>query len=133
MKLKLMPVEEFKAIMEHNWTPVRLVGDALPSWMNQIPKSILAETLASGTGLAAANLYQSSQIPSGHLIGGMDIYRHSPDDPVPFNKDWYAIVTHPSDPTMLLVDGPQRDEEHWLESISERCEGLKVLGVPKKK
>lgn len=61
----------------------------------------------------------------------MDVYRNAPDDPVPFNKDWYAVVAHPDDPTMLLVDGPQKDAEHWLESISERCTGIEILGVPK--
>jgi len=133
MKLKVMPIEEFKAIMECNWTPVRLVGDALPTWMKNIPESVLAGTLASGTCSFPTKPYKSNQISSGKLIGGMDIYRNAPDDPVPFNKDWYAIVTHPEDSTVLLVDGPHKDAEHWLESISERCEGLKILGVPKKK
>jgi len=133
MKLKLMPAAEFEAVKERNWTPVKLVGDALPSWMANIPESVMAETMASGTGVIPARPYASEQIPSGQLIGGMDIYRNSPDDPVPFNKDWYAVVAHPDDPIMLLVDGPHKDAEHWLESIAERCEGLEVLGVPKKK
>ena len=126
-----MPVTEFEAVMKRNWTPVKLVGDALPSWMKNIPKSVMVETLASGTGVNSSPLYSSRQIPSGQLIGGMDIYRHSPDDPVPFNKDWYAIVAHPEDPTVLLVDGPQRDAEHWVESITEQCKGIEILGVQK--
>jgi len=134
MKLKLMPAVEFKAVMERKWTPVKLVGDALPLWMNGIPETVMAATLASGVqSFDSARSYSSPQIPSGLLIGGMDIYRYAPGDPVPFNKDWYAIVVHPDNLTMLLVDGPQKDAEHWLESISERCEGLEILGVPKKK
>ena len=133
MKLKLMATAEFEAVMERNWTPVRLVGDALPAWMENIPESVLAETLASGVCPMSSKPYYGEQIPSGDLIGGMDIYRHAPDDPVPFNKDWYAVVKHPADPTLLLVDGPQKDAEHWLESIEERCKGLEILGVPKKK
>lgn len=133
MKLKLMPVLEFEEVMTLNWSRVRLASEALPSWMKSIPKSVMVETLASGTGVASAQNYSSEQIPSGKLIGGIDVYRHAPDDPVPFNKDWYAIVVHPDDPTMLLVDGPQKDAEHWLESIAERCEGIQILGVPKKR
>jgi hypothetical protein len=134
MKLKRMPLDEFEAVMERNWTPVKLVGEALPSWMDGIPETVMAATLASGVcSTGASSHYSSPKIPSGLLIGGMDVYRHAPDDPVPFNKDWYAIVTHPDDPTMLLVDGPHKDAEHWLESIAERCKGLEILGVPKKK
>lgn len=133
MKLKLMPAAEFEVVMKHNWNPVKLVGDALPTWMENIPESVMAETLASGNGVAEARQYSSEQIPSGQLVGGIDVYRHAPDDSVPFNKDWYAVVIHPNDPTMLLVDGPQKDAEHWLESIAERCKGVRILGVPKKK
>ena len=134
MKIKLMPAVQFEAIMKGNWTPVKLVGDALPSWMNGIPEPMMAATLASGVcPMGATDFYKSQTIPSGILIGGIDVYRHAPDDPVPFNKDWYAVVIHPDDPTMLLVDGLQKDAEHWLESISERCKGLEILGVPKKK
>lgn len=133
MKLKLMPAAEFEAVMERNWTPVKLVGKALPSWMDGIPDTVMAATLASGVcRVGAAHPYSSAKIPSGLLIGGMDVYRHSPDDPVPYNKDWYAVVAQLGDPTMFLVDGPQKGAEHWLESIAERCEGLEILGVPKK-
>jgi hypothetical protein len=132
MKLKLMPVAEFEAVMQRNWIPVKLVGDALPSWMGNIPESIMAEVLVSGACPMSSRPYSSEQISSAELIGGIDVYRHSPDDPVPFNKDWYAVIKHPHDPTMLLVDGPQKDAEHWLESIEERCKGLEILGVPKK-
>lgn len=128
-----MPVSEFEEIMKLNWSRVKLAGEALPSWMKSIPESVMVETLASGTGVASAQNYSSEQIPSGKLIGGIDVYRRASDDPVPFNKDWYAVVVHPDNPTMLLVDGPQKDAEHWLESIAERCEGIKILGVPKKR
>ena len=134
MKLKKMSVDEFEAVMQRNWTSVGLVGDALPSWMDGIPDSVMALTLASGVcSMDASHPYSSEQIPSGQLIGGIDVYRHSPDDPVPFNKDWYAVVTHPDDSTTLLVDGPKKDVEHWLELIEQRCEGIEVIGVPKKK
>ena len=81
-------------------------------------------------GALTGRLFQRA---ASQLVGGIDVYRHSPDDPLPFNKDWYAVVTHPDDPIMLLVDGPQKDAEHWLESIAERYEGLEILGGPKKK
>jgi hypothetical protein len=133
MKLKKMSVTNFEAVMQRDWMPVKLVGDALPPWARNIPESVLATALASGTcNVVRSQPYQSQQIPSGQLIGGLDIYRHSPDDPVPFNKDWYAVVRSPDDPTLLLVDGPQKDAEHWLTDITERCKGLEVLGLPKK-
>lgn len=129
-----MPVAEFEQVMQRKWIPVILEESALPSWAKGIPQSVLAATLASGTlPTEASQTYSTKQIHSGQLIGGMDIYRHAPDDPVPLNKDWYAVIAHPSDPTMLLVDGPQKDAEHWLKSISKRCAGLEILGVPKKK
>lgn len=119
--------------MKREWTPVKLVGEALPRWMDNMPDSIFATALASGTcNVVQSQPYQSVQIPSGQLIGGMDIYRHSPDDPVPFNKDWYAVVRTADDAAILLVDGPQKDAEHWLSDIATRCKGLEVLGVPKK-
>jgi len=129
-----MPVQQFEAIMERNWTPVKLVGDALPAWAVGIPESILSSALASGTStIVNSTPYSSDQIPSGRLIGGFDIYRRAPDDPVELNKDWYAVVIHPSDSTMLLVDGPFKDAEHWLDSIPDRYKDIEVLGVPKKK
>jgi len=128
-----MPLAEFEDVMKREWTRVSLVGTALPSWASGIPDSVFALALASGThNLVHAQPYHSSHIPSGQLIGGFDIYRHAPDDPVPFNKDWYAVVRDVADPTMLLIDGPQKDAEHWLLSITERCEGIEILGVPKK-
>lgn len=58
----------------------------------------------------------------------MDIYRHAADDPVPLNKDWYAIVLS-DDPNVLVVDGPYKDSEHWLSEIPTRYEGAKVTGA----
>jgi hypothetical protein len=133
MKLKKMPLSEFQAVMTREWTPVKLVGDALPSWASGIPESVLATALASGTcNVDQSKLYHSEQIPAGQLIGGFDIYGHAPDDPVPFNKDWYAVVKGPDDSTVLLIDGPQKDAEHWLFSIAEPCGLVEVLGVPRR-
>jgi hypothetical protein len=134
MKLKKMSLAEFEDVRKRDWVAVELVGDALPKWARAIAESsIFATALASGTcNIAQSQPYQSAHIPSGQLIGGIDVYRRSPDDPVPFNKDWYAVVSVSDDSTMLLVDGPQKDAEHWLSDLATRCKGLEILGVPKK-
>jgi hypothetical protein len=60
------------------------------------------------------------------------VYRLAPDDPVELNKDWYAVLIDPDDDTMLLIDGPIRDEEHWIDELPQRLKGIEVLAVPKK-
>jgi hypothetical protein len=64
------------------------------------------------------------------LIGGIDVYRNSPDDPVALNKDWYAVVTIADTDSMLLVRGPVHDSEHWLNEIPERLKGASIVSVP---
>lgn len=129
-----MPVDQFNEVLKRDWVPVELVGDAIPTWATGIPKEILGRIHASGTGsIVSSAAYKSASIPSGDLIGGIDIYRLAPDDPVNFNKDWYAVVRCENDPTMLLVDGPIKDAEHWLNEIPKRLKGAEILGVPKLK
>jgi hypothetical protein len=61
------------------------------------------------------------------LVGGIDVYRHAPDDPKPLNKDWYAVIDLPEDREHLLVDGPQRDHEHWIDRVPPRLAPKKIL------
>jgi hypothetical protein len=65
------------------------------------------------------------------LIGGIDIWRKAPDDPVPLNKDWYAVVEVNGEPK-YLVDGPFKDDENWSHSLPERLKSVEIFGVPKK-
>jgi hypothetical protein len=134
MKIKRMPLHEFKDVLGRNGTPVRLVGDAIPEWARGIPESLLVCVCASGVVDMPENAdYTSKLIRAGKLTGGIDVYRYSPDDPVDFNKDWYAVVRGDDDAQILLVDGPIKDGEHWLNSISERLRDIEILGLPKLK
>lgn len=122
----------FEVVMDRHWTPVELVEDALPEFAKAVPSEVRFRVLASGEyNAAVVRNYTSKLIPAGELVGGVDVYRNAPDDPVALNKDWYAVVRSPHDPTMLLVDGPIRDDEHWLHELPGRYQGVEVLGVPK--
>jgi hypothetical protein len=125
-----MPQEEFDHVMELEWVPVGLLQGTLPTWAKNIPGEIIYVVAASGT-TCGTEPYHSATIPSGVLIGGMDIWRHAPEDPVELNKDWYAVVEVDGEP-MYLVDGPFKDDEHWCDSLPERLENVEIFGVPKK-
>ena len=132
MRIKRMPLEEFEQVLMRDWVPVELAGDAIPKWAQGIPPG--SYLCASGTGTInnpLVSVYPNELIPSGALIGGIDVYRRSPDDPVEWNKDWYAVVRSGNDPTLLLVDGPKKDAEHWLNELPARVRGIEILGVPK--
>ena len=130
-RVKKISKKQFEEVIRRNWVPVRLVGDALPDFARGIPKQVLHTFLASGQYKYEAP-YKSAMIPSGNLIGGMDVYRNAPDDPVALNKDWYAVVSSDQDETMFLVEGPIKDDEHWIDDIPKRYAGVQVVGVPKK-
>ena len=131
MRMKRMPLRQFEEVLQRNWAPVQLVGDAVPDWLRGIPSSLVHSIYASGSVINGFS-YSNNQISSGSLIGGIDVYRYSPDDPVNLNKDWYAVVSIPkSDSLLLIVDiDPNVDTEHWLNDIPERLKGAEILGVP---
>lgn len=117
MRFKQMPSGEFREVQDRDWTPVELVGDAVPSFLSGLPRKLAFRFLASGEAINAID---------GALVGGIDVYRHSPDDPVALNKDWYGV--HASGDGMLRVRGPVRDHEHWLNAVPSRYNGIEVLG-----
>jgi hypothetical protein len=129
MRIKKMSEEQFREILKRNWTPVQLAGNAIPSWLRNIPKDILHSVYASGGGGVPSN-YSGGAIPAGVLIGGIDVYRNAPDDPAEFNKDWYPVFSVKEVDEVFLVVGPIRDAEHWLDEIPGRLNGVEVLAVP---
>jgi hypothetical protein len=131
-RIKKMPREQFQGVLNLNWAPVRLEGKAIPFWMRRIPEEALHSIYASGTPMPGIP-YSDPVVPSGSLIGGIDVYRHAPDDPVKLNKDWYGVITLAGSDSMLLVCGPLSDSEHWLDEIPERLQGATVLAVPPKR
>lgn len=111
-----MRMDEFSDIQARNWTPVEFVGDAVPEFLSGVPRHVAFRFLASGENNAADSA----------LVGGIDVYRRAPDDPVALNKDWYAVRANADG--VLRVHGPIRDAEHWLDEVPRRYEGIEVLG-----
>ncbi len=131
-RVKQISKVEFAAIQNKNWVPSELVGDALPGFLQSIPKEKIHKVMASGSCTPDLSGSYIIRIPSGELIGGIDVYRHAPDDPVEFNKDWYAVIRDVNNANIFLVEGPIKDDEHWLDEIPERLKGAEILDVLKK-
>lgn len=129
-RLKRILRSEFEEVLNRGSEPVVLEGEAMPRFLRAIPDAVRCRIIASGQDIAAAH-YSSELLSEGLLVGGIDVYRHSPDDPVPFNKDWYAVVATATDPTFLFVDGPKKEEHRWLPEIPERYAGVEIIGTPK--
>lgn len=62
------------------------------------------------------------------MKGGIDVWRDAPDDPVAYNKDWYAVLASAAEPEIMFVDGPHKDGEHWSDEIPPRYVDIKVIG-----
>jgi len=63
------------------------------------------------------------------VIGGMDVIRWDEKDVKigrPFNKDHYIVIKSDSNNT-LIIEGPFKDNEHWLPEIPERLEKARIL------
>lgn len=113
-----MPKVEFIEVQNRDWTPVELVGDAVPTFLSRVPRHVAFRFLGSG---------ENNNAVEGALVGGIDVYRHSPDDPVALNKDWYSVRVGAD--ACLRVEGPIKDREHWLDEVPERYRGIEVLGI----
>ena len=97
--------------------------------MEGLPSTFVHSVCASGSPIPGLS-YSDSDVASADLMGSIEVYRYSPDDPVALNRDWYPIITFASPDSMLLVRGPISDWDHWLDKIPERLRGAEVLGVP---
>jgi hypothetical protein len=128
-RIKKMPRDQFEHVMNLEWAPVKLEGGAIPGLLAGIPSGVLHSVYASGSPIPEL-FYSDHVMPSGFLIGGIDVYRNAPEDPVALNKDWYAVIAFAGSDSMLLVRGPIKDAEPWLDDIPERLKGVTVLAVP---
>ena len=98
-RVKKVSRELFEQIQAREWRPVQLEGDFIPPVLRGIPLEKIYSIVASGT-LEPGLAYSDEVIPSGVLVGGIDVYRNAPDDPVNLNKDWYAVVSVPETDTI---------------------------------
>ena len=129
MKKKRMSKTEFAKIAERKWVPTVLIGEGRPSWMLGIPGEKLAMTLASGTFIDP-RIVEHDGITYSGVVGGMDIYRHDANDVskgFPINKDHYIIVLDPANDNALLVNGPLKDNEHWLVNLPNLPENITII------
>ncbi|MCZ7550954.1 MAG: hypothetical protein M5U11_17645 [Anaerolineales bacterium] len=129
MKKKQMSKTEFAKIAERKWVPTLLIGDGRPNWMLGIPDEKLAMTLASGTFIDP-RIVEHDGITYSGVVGGMDIYRHDTNDVskgFPINKDHYIIVLDPANDNALLVNGPLKDNEHWLGNLPNLPENIIII------
>ena len=97
--------------------------------MEGLPSTLVHSVNASGSPIPGLS-YSDSDVASADLMGGIEAYRYSPDDPEALNCDWYPIIKFASSDSMLLVRGPISGSDHWLGKIPERLRGADVLGVP---
>lgn len=101
MRPKIMRAGEFAPVQDENWDVVRLQGDAVPSFLRRMPRGLTPFIVASGE-----HTHESLA-----RLGGLDVYRHAPDDPVPFNKDHYDVFFGADG--QFRVEGPVKDADHW--------------------
>jgi len=129
VRYKIMSIEEFKQIVSRNWVPVQYSESNWPTWMKNIPSHKVELVLASGTFIDPRTVLVEGVTISG-AVGGMDIYRHDPNDApqgFPINKDHYVLMVDPDSGACLLVAGPYKDNEHWLSELPELPPGITVI------
>jgi len=124
-----MPKQEFDKIADRSWVPVLLSGEGKPNWIRGIPDDKLEFIVASGAYIDP-RIVESDGITYSGVIGGMDVYRYDQEDEsrgYPINKDHYILVIDPEEDNALLVNGPLKDNEHWLEKLPDLPEGILVI------
>ncbi len=124
-----MTTAEFAKVAERKWVPVLLIGDGRPDWMQGIPEEKLDMVLISGAFIDP-RIVEHDGITYSGVVGGMDIYRQDINDidkGYPINKDHYIIVLDPTNDNALLVNGPLKDYEHWLQESPNLPEDIVVI------
>jgi len=133
IKRKYITEEEFRPIMQKKWLPVELLYDTLPCWMKKVPESQRCHVYASGSSVGI-----SSKQFEGYEVGGFDVFRDARNHPehtryqVNWNKDHYVVIRDPEKNDMLLMYGPIKDHEHWINKIPERLKNVEILTFDRK-
>ena len=79
--MKKMLRAESDRIGNFSWSPVKLESDAIPDWLQNMPRNVMHSVYASGTSAGGGSDYSDVSIGTGQLIGGIDVYRNAPEDP----------------------------------------------------
>lgn len=127
MRIKRMKISEFQPILERDWTRLDMTSVA-PEWMWAVPAVLC---LASGSNIQPVTTSVEGRLFSD-AVGGMDVFRHDPQDAHAggtYNKDHYVIVRD-ADENYLLVFGPFKDAEHWVDTIPAKYQGVEILLPP---
>ena len=122
-----MPRPELAAVMRRNWSSVELEGEAIPQWLEGLPPMLVHSGYAS-RGPIPGPSYSGSDDASANLMASTQVYRLSADEPVALNRDWHSIITFAFSDSMLLVQGPMSNSDHWLDKMPECLRGAEVLG-----
>ena len=122
LRPKYMKEREFDEVLKKGrpWIPYKIDMDTLPDWMKNIPKEKLHSVYISGSTNAI-------KTDKGEEIGGIDIFRKAEEDPVNYNKDHMIIIRDEESDDMLLVLGPFKDHEHWINEIPDRLKNAEII------
>lgn len=127
-RYKQMSVAEFTAVAQGNWVPYNVTEAPRPEWTRNIPEERVSLILASGSWIPAQVVNDYGRTFS-EVIGGIDLYRSDEQDAAKgykYNKDHYIVMRHPTNDERLLIDGPNKDDEHWINELPEDSE-IEVL------
>jgi hypothetical protein len=130
LRIKYITEKEFELIKRREWSPVELTYNTLPNWVKSIPEDKRRHVYASGSGLKKLN----HQYAECKVVGGIDIFRNAKSEiePVDWNKDHYVIIRTSENDDALLVIGPLKDNEHWINEIPGRFRNVEILSLDKK-
>ena len=113
-RVKRMKREEFsKLIRRYQWAPRRLAESQYPELFKNIPSEKVLWVAVSGS---------FEDIREEDRIGGVSIFRWDERDlgkGSPFNKDQYYVMMDNENSNYVIVEGPFRDQEHWLSDLPE--------------
>jgi len=127
-RFKQLSRKQFQEVLKLDWKPVKLAGSAIPDFLKGSPEGLIHSVYASGTVIS--NRLYGEPFVLGNHIGGIEVYRNAPDDPMNFNKDIYAVFANTENDLKLMVLGPLKDKEHWINEIPARLDGVNILLPP---
>ena len=129
---KLMSKEELMVLQERNWMPISLAGEAIPSWLQNIPEERLMAVWGSGTYWDMQMVRLGNEVID-NVVAGYDVFRHDPkDEPFgyPVNKDHYIVFMDSSSDDMYLIIGPEKDDDHWLAELPKSRPEIEITELP---